>query len=140
KELALRIVSDGEGAKKCVLIYLKGAESKKEARKAVNKLSNSLLFKTMLNGEDPNWGRIIASLGASKIEMLTEEIDIYFNNLALVRNGELTSKENEEKVAEIMKKQRYTITIDLNKGKSSYYCYTCDIGHKYIEINADYRT
>jgi glutamate N-acetyltransferase/amino-acid N-acetyltransferase len=47
---------------------------------------------------------------------------------------------NEDKAAEIMKRDSFEITIDLNLGTSSDYIITSDLSYEYIKINADYRT
>lgn len=140
QKLAIDIVRDGEGAKKCVKVTVNGAKNKKEAKMGAFKVANSMLVKTMIGGEDPNWGRIIAAIGASQIHSKEEFINIFFNEYQLVKNGMYTSQTIEEKVANLMKMDNYEITIDLNMGKGSYYVYTCDIGHTYIDINGGYRT
>jgi glutamate N-acetyltransferase/amino-acid N-acetyltransferase len=140
KYLALQIVKDGEGATKVVEIQIKGASSKKDAKKAAFKISNSLLFKTMLFGEDPNWGRIMASIGAANINMDEKLVDIYIDDLLLVQNGFLTSKDNELIAKKIMGEKTFKITVNLNLSRYNFNTYTADIGHKYIDINAGYRS
>ena len=134
------IVSDGEGAKKCVKILIEGAKNHREAKIGASKIANSLLIKTMIGGEDPNWGRIIAAIGASEINVREEKINIFFDEFQLVKDGNYTSSHIEENIAQLMKKNYYEIIIDLNIGKACYFTYTCDIGHTYIDINAGYRS
>ena len=140
QKLSVDIVKDGEGAKKCVKVVVKGAKNKKEAKIGAFKTANSMLVKTMIGGEDPNWGRIIAAIGASQINAKESRIDIFFNEYQLVKNGNHTSFTIEEKIANLMKGNNYDIIIDLNMGEGSYYVYTCDIGHTYIDINGGYRS
>jgi glutamate N-acetyltransferase/amino-acid N-acetyltransferase len=140
KKLAMDIVSDGEGAKKCVKILIEGAKNHREAKIGASKIANSLLIKTMIGGEDPNWGRIIAAIGASEINVREEKINIFFDEFQLVKDGNYTSSHIEENIAQLMKKNYYEIIIDLNIGKACYFTYTCDIGHTYIDINAGYRS
>ena len=66
-DMAMLMVSDGEGAKKSVAFEVINAVSKEEAQIAAKALSNSLLVKTALFGEDPNFGRIASTIGASRI-------------------------------------------------------------------------
>ena len=94
----------------------------------------------MIGGEDPNWGRIVAAIGASQINAVEEKINIFFNEFQIVKDGNYTSSHIEENIAQLMKKNYYDITIDLNIGNASYFAYTCDIGHTYIDINAGYRS
>jgi glutamate N-acetyltransferase/amino-acid N-acetyltransferase len=140
QKLAVDIIRDGEGAKKSVKVVIKGAKNNREAKICAFKTANSMLVKTMIGGEDPNWGRIIAAIGASQINAKESYIDIFFNEYQLVKNGKYTSLTIEEKIASIMKGNNYNIIINLNMGKGSYYVYTCDIGHTYIDINGGYRS
>ena len=140
-DLAMMILKDGEGATKVVAFNVKGAVSDEEAQKAATNLSNSLLVKTALFGEDPNWGRIAATIGASGIECDEERLTIYYDDLLIYSDQyrEL-DKEREEKAYEIMKQEQFTITCDLGLGEGSFTAYGCDLSYDYVKINAEYRT
>jgi len=137
-DLARMIVEDGEGASKFVEIEVKGARSEDDALKAASSVANSMLVKTALYGKDPNWGRIIAAVGYSGIDIDEKDIDIYLNNIKLVTKGNGTGK---EKIARAVLSNKYiTLTIHLNSGRKSAKVLTCDLTEKYIEINAHYTT
>jgi len=139
-ELAKLIVKDGEGATKFVTINVNKAKNDDEAKKCAFAIANSPLVKTMFNGEDPNWGRLIASVGASGVECVEEKIDMYFDDLPYVKDGIIIDEKLEEKAAIIMKQDEITITIDLNIGDGQKTVYTCDFSKDYVSINADYRS
>lgn len=139
-ELAKMIVKDGEGATKFVTINVRNAASDEEAKKCAFAIANSPLVKTMFYGEDPNWGRLISTVGASGVKAEEEKIDMYFEDLPYVKNGIIIDEKLEEKAARIMKQDEITITIDLNMGKGEKTVYTCDFSKEYVSINADYRT
>ncbi|MBR2149049.1 MAG: bifunctional glutamate N-acetyltransferase/amino-acid acetyltransferase ArgJ, partial [Campylobacter sp.] len=80
-EMALNLVKDGEGSTKVVAFEVKGAASDDEASKAAKALSNSLLVKTAIFGEDPNWGRIASTIGASGIECDSTKLAIYYDDV-----------------------------------------------------------
>ncbi|MDD3475670.1 MAG: bifunctional glutamate N-acetyltransferase/amino-acid acetyltransferase ArgJ [Sulfurimonas sp.] len=139
--LALEMVRDGEGATKLVTYKVSGAKDDKEAEIAAKALSDSLLVKTALFGEDPNWGRIASTIGASGVEAYEEKLKISFDNLCVYDRGEiLFDAEMEKKCAIIMQHQKFTISCDLGVGEGSFKAYGCDLGHEYVKINADYRT
>jgi len=140
-ELAMMILKDGEGSTKVVQFEIKGAKSDEEARIAATALSNSLLVKTALFGEDPNWGRIASTIGASGIDCDDEKLIIYYDDLLIYSNEyrEL-DKDREEKAYKIMKQDQFTITCDLGIGDGSYSAYGCDLSYDYVKINAEYRT
>jgi len=140
-ELAMMILKDGEGANKLVAFEVKGAKSEAEARKASMALSNSLLVKTALFGEDPNWGRIASTIGASGIACDDSKLTIHYDDLLIYSNEfrEL-DKEREDKAYKIMKQESFKVTCDIGLGDASYTSYGCDLSYEYVKINAEYRT
>jgi glutamate N-acetyltransferase/amino-acid N-acetyltransferase len=140
-ELAMMILRDGEGANKVVAFEVKGAKSDEEARLAATALSNSLRVKTSLFGEDPNWGRIASTIGASGITCDDTTLTIHYDDLLIYSDTfrEL-DKEREDQAYKIMKQERFTVTCDLGLGEGSYTAYGCDLSYEYVKINAEYRT
>ncbi len=140
-ELAMMILKDGEGATKMVAFEVKGAKSQADAQKASMALSNSLLVKTALFGEDPNWGRIASTIGASGIECDDSTLTIHYDNLLIYSNEQRElDKEREDKAYKIMKNDSFKVTCDLGLGEESYTSYGCDLSYDYVKINAEYRT
>jgi glutamate N-acetyltransferase / amino-acid N-acetyltransferase len=139
--LAKEMVRDGEGATKLVTYNVTGAKDDKEAEKVAKALSDSLLVKTALYGEDPNWGRIASTVGASGVECSEETLSISFNELCVYDKGKLLfDAEMEEKAAAVMRLDRFTISCDLGVSDGKFTSYGCDLGYEYVKINADYRT
>ena len=140
KDLARMIVKDGEGASKLVDIVVKGAKSPLDALKAARTVANSNLVKTAIYGEDPNWGRIMAALGRSGIDMETEYVDVWIDDVQIVSSGQAVGDDVEIIASRRMKKDEFSIIIDLKKGPYRDHMFTCDLTHGYITINAEYRT
>ena len=140
-ELAMMILRDGEGANKLVTFEVKGAKSQEEAKKASRALSNSLLVKTALFGEDPNWGRIASTIGASGIACDESKLVIHYDDLLIYSEAfrEL-DKIREEKAYAIMKQDHFKVTCDIGLGDHAYISYGCDLSYEYVKINAEYRT
>ncbi len=140
-ELAMLILKDGEGASKLVAFEVKGAKSEEEAKRASMALSNSLLVKTALFGEDPNWGRIASTIGASGIACDDETLTIHYDDLLIYSSAfrEL-DKTREDKAYEIMKQEHFKVTCDIGLGDARYTSYGCDLSYEYVKINAEYRT
>ncbi len=139
-ELAYMIAKDGEGATKVVTIEVKGAATKNDADIAARAIGNSNLVKTAIFGQDPNWGRIMAALGRSGIEMEENKVQMWIDGIKIVDGGLMTSEKQEREAAEKMKKEQITITIHLNQGRWKDRIITCDLTYDYIRINADYRS
>ncbi len=139
--LALEILRDGEGSTKVVAFKVKGAKDENEAQKAAKALSNSLLVKTAIFGEDPNWGRIASTIGSSGVVSSEEDLTIHYDTLLIYdKNDPVLTKEKEEKAVKIMKKSNFTITCNLHVNDGEFTAYGCDLGHDYVSLNADYRT
>jgi len=139
--LAREMVRDGEGATKLVTYKVTGAKDNKEAEKVAKALSDSLLVKTALYGEDPNWGRIASTVGASGVEADEATLTIKFNELCVYERGNLLfDKEMEPHAAAIMKLPEFSISCDLGIGDGAFTAFGCDLGYEYVKINADYRT
>lgn len=132
--LSKMIALDGEGATKLIEVVVKGAKTESDAEKAAKSIANSLLVKTAVYGKSPNWGRIMAAIGYSGIEISEQKINISLNNLKQVNKGigvKQTSKN-------LFLKKEITIIADLGLGKKEAKVLTCDLTEKYIKINARY--
>jgi len=140
-DMAIMMVSDGEGAKKSVAFEVIGAVDDKDAQQAAKDLSNSLLVKTALFGEDPNWGRIASTIGASGIKCDEKTLTITFGDVTVYNKGKIDfNKEMEEKAAKVLQNKSFKITCDIGLGDGKFTAYGCDLGYEYVKINADYRT
>ncbi len=138
QELSKLIVKDAEGATKLVEIEVINAKNDKDAQRAAFSIANSLLVKTAIYGNDANWGRLMAALGYSGIDIREDKIDIYLNRLKIVEGG--IGRGNDNEANNRLKEKEITIKIDLNIGKGSAKVLTCDLTEDYVKINAEYRT
>jgi len=141
RKLALDIVRDGEGANKLVSFVVSGAKDRDEAKIVAKNLTNSLLVKTAIFGEDPNWGRIASTVGASGVECDENKLKISFEDVAVYDRGKIIfDEETEKKAHQIMKKDEFKIYVDLGVGEGEFTGYGCDLSYDYVKINAEYRT
>jgi len=139
-DLAKQIVRDGEGATKFVEVYVKGALSDNDAHKIANTVANSNLVKTALFGEDANWGRIIAAAGRADAPLDQGKINIFFDDVLMVKSGMGCGKAVEAEATKVLMKPELRISIDLNMGSGCASVFTCDFSVEYVKINANYRS
>jgi glutamate N-acetyltransferase/amino-acid N-acetyltransferase len=137
--LAKLIVIDGEGATKLVEITVKGAVSNEEAELAARTIANSSLVKTAIHGEDANWGRIIAAAGRSGARFSEDELELWFNEMPILKKGLITDF-SEDEAAIILAQPSYSITLSLGNGSGSATLWSCDLSKEYVEINGSYRS
>ncbi|MEJ5299476.1 MAG: bifunctional glutamate N-acetyltransferase/amino-acid acetyltransferase ArgJ [Thermodesulforhabdaceae bacterium] len=140
-DLSQQIVLDGEGATKFIEIQVVGATTKDDAKKVARTVAESPLVKTALYGEDANWGRIIAAVGRSGVDINPQAVSLFFNEVCVFLNGVPVNDEKTEELASSeFKKKHINIRISLGSGNATFRMWTCDLSHDYITINAKYRT
>ena len=139
-DLAKQLVRDGEGVTKLVEIMVRNALSDSDAQKVVDTVAHSPLVKTAFFGEDANWGRIAGAVGRAGVQIDPYKIDVYFDDVQMVKAGMGQGKTVEAKATKVLKRPEFTVTIDLNSGSGSGSILTCDFSVDYIRINADYRS
>ncbi len=141
-ELAKMIARDGEGATKLLEIEVQGAAKEEDAFNAARTIASSLLVKTAIFGNDPNWGRIVAALGYSGAEVdekLSLTLEGGSDSVALVGKGVIVdSGEDAKKLMENNKEIKFT--VDLHKGEHRGFAIGCDLSYEYVGINAEYTT
>lgn len=141
QKLAFDIVKDGEGSNKLVAFNVINALNEQEAEKIAKVLSNSLLVKTAIFGEDPNWGRIASTIGASGCSCDETKLMISFGDVLIYDQGKINFDEAfEAKATKVMKQEEFMITCDIGMGKAKFTAYGCDLSYEYVKINGDYRT
>ncbi|MDD5463339.1 MAG: bifunctional glutamate N-acetyltransferase/amino-acid acetyltransferase ArgJ [Methylococcales bacterium] len=141
KQLAEAIVRDGEGATKLIRIVVEEASQTEEAVRVGKTIAHSPLVKTAFFASDPNWGRILAAVGRSGIEnMMLENVQIFLDDVCIVRNGGRADDYTEEAGQQVMDKDEITVTVKLGRGEAVEEVLTCDLSYDYVKINAEYRT
>lgn len=139
RELAWKIVRDGEGASRVMEIAVTGARSARDARLAAHAVGTSPLVKTALAGGDPNWGRILGAVGRSGARFSPRKVSLRVGRLALVVAGEPAAYA-EKDAARLFQQERVPLAIDLGAGNGAATLLASDLGHDYVSLNADYRS
>ncbi|MBL7545948.1 MAG: bifunctional glutamate N-acetyltransferase/amino-acid acetyltransferase ArgJ [Bdellovibrionaceae bacterium] len=138
--LAKKIAIDGEGATKLIEVTLTGSSAQEIADKATRGITVSPLIKTAIHGEDPNWGRILARLGAEGVPATAiEKMVLRIQGQVLFENGRPTSFDRSH-VRDLLKSNVVRIEIELNSGEFESVAWGCDLSKKYVEINTEYTT
>ena len=139
-ELALQVVSDGEGITKLMEINISGACNKNQASNVGFSIANSPLVKTAIAGEDANWGRVIMAIGKINSNIDQNKIKLKFGNILITSNGRAINNLDTKKLDLYMKNKTIQINVNLGLGKYKRTIYASDLTHEYININGDYRS
>jgi glutamate N-acetyltransferase / amino-acid N-acetyltransferase len=140
ERLAAMIVRDGEGATKFISIAIAGAPDQDAATLLAKTIATSPLVKTAFFGMDANWGRILAAMGRSGVLFDPQKVDVFFNEVQVVKQGISTGPAREDLAGRVLKKPAFRIRIHLHQGTAGITVKTCDLSLDYVRINAHYRT
>ena len=141
QQLAQAIVRDGEGATKFITVKVEGGRDEAECQLAAYAIAHSPLVKTAFFASDPNLGRILAAVGYAGIADLDQTlIDLFLDDVHVVRQGGRHPEYREEDGQRVMKQSEITVRVKLHRGLAQTTVWTCDLSHDYVTINADYRS
>ncbi len=115
RDLAKMIVKDAEGSSKFIEFEVQGAKTEEEAKAAFQSISGSLIFKAAMYGGDPNWGRIVSTLGQVNIKVREDKFKVKASSL---------------------NKRDVKIRVDLGRGRFNWRGWFSDISPEYVKINA----
>jgi glutamate N-acetyltransferase/amino-acid N-acetyltransferase len=139
-DLAHQVVKDGEGAEKFIEVAITGAESDRAARRIGLAIANSPLVKTAIAGEDANWGRIVMAIGKSGEKAERDRLKIRIGGVQVAKNGMRDPDYREADIMPHMKGRSIAIFADVGVGRGKATVWTCDLTHRYIDINGSYRS
>ncbi len=137
--LARAIAADGEGATRLIEVTVGGAASMLEARKAARTVVSSPLVKAAVHGADPNWGRIMAAVGRSGVEVAETRLDLSIGKIAVVRAGSPLPFDKRALI-QLLKKKEVSMSLNLNLGSGKATAWGCDLSEEYVTINSKYMT
>lgn len=135
--LAKSIARDGEGATKLIEVTVENALSESDAESAAKAVINSLLVKTAIFGNDPNWGRILAAVGYSGASLDIEKVDLFLEE-KIVENGQPLEYSREAIGKYLQESDEIKIVIDLKIGDKKATAWGCDLTYDYVKINTKY--
>jgi glutamate N-acetyltransferase/amino-acid N-acetyltransferase len=139
QSLAQQIVSDGEGVTHLIRLCIEAAHNRDEALTIARAISRSLLVKTAWAGADPNWGRVLAAIGACGLSIDPSKVDISIGTQKVCRRG-VSNPFDEARAHADLSKPECDIKIQLRRGAASLIFLTTDLTAEYVRINADYST
>lgn len=139
QSLAYQIAADGEGATKVVKIRVTGAASIEDARRIARTIANSPLVKCAMNGNDPNWGRIVSAAGYAGVPFDADRCTLKLQGTTVFRAGQPVSFDAAE-VSRALAASEVDVDLSCRLGTAEATCWTCDLSKDYVTINADYHT
>ncbi|CAM2007453.1 bifunctional glutamate N-acetyltransferase/amino-acid acetyltransferase ArgJ [Acanthopleuribacter pedis] len=137
--LATQIVADGEGATKMVTLDVEGTVDDAAAQRIGKAVATSMLFKTAIHGEDANWGRVLAALGAAGEPFDPDRVDLWFGGQQMLENGRALPF-SEAVAQRDLSEKGVSVRLALNGGSGAARIWTTDLSAEYVAINGSYRS
>jgi glutamate N-acetyltransferase / amino-acid N-acetyltransferase len=139
-DLAQQVARDGEGAEKLIEIAITGAQSDAAAHRIAMSIANSPLVKTAIAGEDANWGRVVMAIGKAGEKAIRDKLRIRIGSIQVANRGMRDPDYREADIMPHMKGREILIEADVGVGRGKARVWTCDLTHRYIDINGSYRS
>jgi len=139
QSLAEQIVSDGEGVKHVIRLFVEEARNRDEGMIVARTIAHSALVKTAWAGADPNWGRILAAVGRCGLAIDPSRVSILIANQMVCKDG-VSHPFDEKQAHQSLSEPVCDIRIQLRRGTSAVRFLTTDLTAEYVHINANYST
>jgi glutamate N-acetyltransferase/amino-acid N-acetyltransferase len=139
ESLAYQIAADGEGATKVIRVIVRSARNAQDAARIARAIANSPLVKCAMNGNDPNWGRIVSAAGMCGAAFDPDRAVLTVQDQALFRRGRPVAFDN-AKASRALASTDVNVTLACHLGDAEATVLTCDLSKDYVTINADYHT
>jgi acetylglutamate kinase len=140
-EMARAMAADGEGATKMAEVVVTGAPTDEIARECALAIASSPLVKAALFGADPNWGRILATVGA-RAGARGWPVDPFRARVVLqgvpVFEKGAPVEFDRDALRVKLRESRVDVLVELAEGQARAVAWGCDLSYDYVKINADY--
>jgi len=133
-DLAMQLLRDAEGADHEIAITTLNAASEDDAVEVGRSVARSNLFKAAVFGNDPNWGRVLASIGTTQAAFDPADLDVAMNGIWVCRRSEPDA----DPATVDLKPREVTVTIDLKAGTERATVWTNDLTLAYVHENSAY--
>jgi glutamate N-acetyltransferase/amino-acid N-acetyltransferase len=133
-DLAMQLLKDAEGADHEIAITVLHAASVDDAVEVGRSVARSNLFKAAVFGKDPNWGRVLASVGTTRAAFDPADLDVAMNGVWVCRK----STPAEDPAGVDLSDREVSVTIDLKAGSERATVWTNDLTHAYVHENSAY--
>ena len=137
--LSRELVRDAEGSSKVFSVRVAGAASKTDARLAARAIAASLLVKSAIHGNDPNWGRVVCAAGYSGADLDVSQVSFFINDVAIMEGGTPIPFHRESVIA-IMSREEVALTVTLGMGEHEATAWGCELTEEYVVFNSAYTT
>jgi len=133
-DLAMQLLGDAEGADHEIAITVLQAADEDDAVEVARSIARSNLFKAAVFGNDPNWGRVLASIGTTRAAFDPADLDVAMNGVWVCRHSTPAA----DPATVDLKRREVTVTVDLKAGDARATVWTNDLTHAYVHENSAY--
>ncbi len=134
--LARQLLTDAEGSAHDIEVTVSGAATETDALAVARAIARSNLFKCAVFGNDPNWGRVLASAGTVAADFDPDHVDVAFNGVGVFVDGQLGADRSEVDLSG----RDVVVDLNLHAGDATATIWTNDLTYDYVKENAEYST
>jgi len=143
EKLAIDIIRDGEGAEHFITVEVSGLDTRKAAFQIAKEVAESMLVKTAIAGNDPNWGRITSAAGYAGVEFDPGQLSLTINGTEVFRSGSPVAF-NESALSQNMQQEDVHLLLEISggprSGSQTVRFWTSDLTQEYVRLNSEYTT
>ena len=139
-DIGRQIVADGEGATHYMHLSVEGAVDDDAAAAVARHTAQSLLVKTAVTGNDPNWGRIVSAAGAAGQPMEVEATCLWICDVEIYRNGEPIDFDASVLSKKMASAVEVPVRLQIGRGGGTAEIWSSDLTTDYVSFNSEYTT
>jgi glutamate N-acetyltransferase/amino-acid N-acetyltransferase len=137
RQLAVELVADGEGARRCARLVVRAAPG--DAERVARAVADSPLVRCAIYGGDPNWGRMVAAAGQALAGASAAPVDVWVGDVQMAANGAVRdlAPEDLRRAEEAMQADEVDLRVETGSGDEAE-LFMSDLGHEYVSLNSEY--
>lgn len=140
-DLAMQVVTDGEGATRIFTVRVSGTRNDLEASTIAREVVNSPLVKCAIHGQDPNWGRIVTAAGNAGVDFDINATSLSLGPVVVFEMGRpLPEALTDPRLKPTLAAKALIAELRVGSGPGRGHMIGCDLSAQYVRINADYTT
>jgi glutamate N-acetyltransferase/amino-acid N-acetyltransferase len=135
RDLARQMAEDAEGATRVVEIDLTGAADDTTALALARAVADSALVRASFYGADPNWGRVVAAMGAARLPFDPDAVAVAYAGMTVAEAGVDVGADHDLISSKLG--GDFTVSVSVGSGPGRCTLLTTDLTPEYVRFNGE---
>jgi glutamate N-acetyltransferase/amino-acid N-acetyltransferase len=136
RDLVMQMASDAEGASRVVILEISGAADDDEAREVGKAIADAAIVRAAFYGGDPNWGRVLAAVGACGRSIDPDNVAIAYEGVSVAQAGTGVAYDEAALLA-TLDTGDFRVEIMIGSGRGTATVITTDLTPDYVKFNGE---